>query len=283
MFVDVLIQQLIYGLGIAARIGHATKGLVYVCSGLFSLMAVGSWRDPTSSRSALGRIAVQPFGRILIAMIAIGLLLYGIWCGLEAYKGYRGFSKRPGLNLKKILKAGVHLCKALIYGYLSFEALELAFDVSSAGLAGDDDAFQETLAGIILSYPIGIVAIYILGFLMVAVGAYQGYLGLNAGFRKRLRLGEMNSLEVWGFTWVGRLGTMARGVVFIHIGYLLTVAAYTLNPDKVATSDGALKQLEQQLPPWLFSALALGLIAYGLYALVLARYRKVDMPQLNIR
>jgi hypothetical protein len=93
----------------------------------------------------------------------------------------------------------------------------------------------------------------------------------------------MNSLEVWGFTWVGRLGTMARGVVFIHIGYLLTVAAYTLNPDKVATSDGALKQLEQQLPPWLFSALALGLIAYGLYALVLARYRKVDMPQLNIR
>jgi hypothetical protein len=96
MFVDVLIQQLIYGLGIAARIGHATKGLVYVCSGLFSLMAVGSWRDPTSSRSALGRIAVQPFGRILIAMIASVCSSMGFGVALRHTKGIGASAKGQG-------------------------------------------------------------------------------------------------------------------------------------------------------------------------------------------
>jgi type IV secretory pathway VirB2 component (pilin) len=81
--------------------------------------------------------------------------------------------------------------------------------------------------------------------------------------------------ETWA-SRVGRLGLAARGVVFTVIGVFLMVAALTANPKQARGLSGALQALEQQpVGPWALGIVALGLVASGLYMLVLTRYRRI--------
>jgi Domain of Unknown Function (DUF1206) len=53
-------------------------------------------------------------------------------------------------------------------------------------------------------------------------------------------------------------------------------AALTANPSQARGLSGALRTIEQQpFGPWVLGVVALGLVAYGLYMLVLARYRRI--------
>jgi H+/Cl- antiporter ClcA len=71
-------------------------------------------------------------------------------------------------------------------------------------------------------------------------------------------------------------GHAARAIVFGLIGAFLVKAAVGYEPDEAIGIDGALRKLAQQ--PYgevLLGAVAVGLIAYGVYCLVQARYREV--------
>ena len=75
---------------------------------------------------------------------------------------------------------------------------------------------------------------------------------------------------------VGGLGLAARGIVFMIIGVFLIVAALTAHPNQARGLSGALRALEQPpFGPWTLGVVALGLMAYGLYMLLLTRYRRI--------
>ncbi|HEY0097615.1 MAG TPA: DUF1206 domain-containing protein, partial [Pyrinomonadaceae bacterium] len=100
--------------------------------------------------------------------------------------------------------------------------------------------------------------------------------GYSAKFRKRLKVGEMSERGVLWATRSGRAGFIARGIVFLIVGGFLIQAAWYYDSSKAKGLDGALQNLIQQpFGPWLLGAVALGLIAYGLYMLVEARYRRI--------
>ena len=76
--------------------------------------------------------------------------------------------------------------------------------------------------------------------------------------------------------FLGRFGYAALGVVFSIIGIFMIVAAIQHDPQQAKGLDSALKTLLQQpLGPFLLGIVALGLIAYGVYSFVEARYRQV--------
>jgi hypothetical protein len=76
---------------------------------------------------------------------------------------------------------------------------------------------------------------------------------------------------------VCRFGMAARGVVFGIIGLFLLLAAWRNNPGEARGLGGALHSLQEQgYGPWLLGVVALGLVAYGGYQFVLARYRRID-------
>jgi len=81
--------------------------------------------------------------------------------------------------------------------------------------------------------------------------------------------------------WGGRAGLaghVARGVVFGLIGVFLTKAAFDYDPNDAIGLDGALQKLvDSPYGPYLLGLTAIGLICYGLYCLVDARYRDVSV------
>jgi hypothetical protein len=80
-------------------------------------------------------------------------------------------------------------------------------------------------------------------------------------------------------TWAvrtGQAGLTARGVVFVIIAYFLVQAAVTYDPNKAGGLGQAFQTLASQpFGPWLLGIVAVGLIAYGIYGLFLARYRRI--------
>ena len=74
----------------------------------------------------------------------------------------------------------------------------------------------------------------------------------------------------------GVAGHLACGVVFSLVGVFLAKAAIEYDPNEAVGIDGALLKLAQHdQAPLLLGLVAAGLIAYALYCLVEARYRKI--------
>ena len=93
-------------------------------------------------------------------------------------------------------------------------------------------------------------------------------------FREQLKEHEMSDKELAVSTWSGRLGLAARGVVFPIIGYSLLRAAIEADPSEAKGVGGALRFLEQ-MGPFVMAGVAAGLVCYGVFQLVLAKYRRV--------
>lgn len=80
-------------------------------------------------------------------------------------------------------------------------------------------------------------------------------------------------------TWIvraGRFGLAARGVVFFVIGFFFIQAAKQSDPGQAMGLGEALASLQgQPYGSWVLGIVACGLISYGLYYVVQARYRNI--------
>jgi Domain of Unknown Function (DUF1206) len=68
-----------------ARLGYATKGVVYlIIGGLAAQLAIGHGGSTTDQHGALQTIYSQPFGPVLLGIVALGLIAYGVYSFVEA-------------------------------------------------------------------------------------------------------------------------------------------------------------------------------------------------------
>jgi hypothetical protein len=78
------------------------------------------------------------------------------------------------------------------------------------------------------------------------------------------------------FTIFGTIGHVARAVVFGIVAVFLLKAAYDYKANEAIGLDGALGKLYNTSGgPFLLGVVALGLIAFGCFSLVEARYRRI--------
>jgi hypothetical protein len=83
------------------------------------------------------------------------------------------------------------------------------------------------------------------------------------------------AIRTW-VIWIGTVGHLARMVVFALMGVFLTISAINYDPQKAVGLDGALAKLAHQADgPVLLGVVAAGLIAFALYSLSDARYRRI--------
>jgi Domain of Unknown Function (DUF1206) len=254
-----------------ARFGYVTKGIVYMVVGaLATLAAFGMRGETTDVRGALQEIETKPFGKIALATVAFGLIGYVLWRWIQALADTDG----KGTKLKGILVRIGYFFSGVVYAGLAYTAAKILFDVDEPDSGSSE--MQELWIARVMAVPFGRTLIILTGAFVIGFGLYQIYKGIKAKFRKRLKLGEMNEAEDNWAIWSGRIGYAARGVVFCIIGFFVIQAALHFNPDEAQGLDEALATLAQNYyGAWALGIVAVGLVAYGFYMLVEARYRQI--------
>jgi hypothetical protein len=252
-----------------ARLGYASKGLVYVIvGGLTAAAAFGSGGNDADSNKAFRFIAEAPFGRILVILVALGLLGYAAWRIINAIKdGERRGSEPKGLAIR----AGGFF-RGLVYVGLSYEAIRLAMG-GSGGQGSDQNA--EHWSARAMNAPFGRWLLVIVGLGIAGYGMYQMYRAWKAKLGKQLRLGYITDDFRRRLVAISRFGIAARSIVFLLIGYSIARAAWTRNPEAAQGTSGALQQIAS-LSQWLLALIAIGLVSYGVYQFLNARYRTIQ-------
>ncbi len=250
-----------------ARLGYATEGAVYALIGLLAAgAAFGTGGRATGQRGTLEVVAGRPFGSVFLGLIAVGFLGYALWRSVQAIAD----PDREGTDVKALGKRLGYGASALVYAGLALSAAGLSLGTASGGGTPDD------WTALLLSWPLGQVLVVCVGAAVVGISLRELYQAYKAEFLEYLKLGEMGEkVRKWTERW-GRLGVGARGIVFGIAGVFLIRAALQYDPQEARGLGGALRTLAQQpLGPWLLGAVALGLMAYGLFMLSVARYRRI--------
>ena len=261
-------------LEVMARLGHGARGAVYcLIGGLALLGAVGLGGQSGGSGSALRTLLGQPFGRILLGLIALGLAFFALWRFVEATTD----ADRRGSGWKALAIRGAHFIGGVIGLGLAGTALSLALGYGGGG-RGDDRAARDWTAWL-MTQPFGPWLVGLLGLVVVGVGIAF----VVKGWRGKVTEHLVCSRDVarWAVP-TGRVGFAARGVVFLITGGFLVVAAMHSRASQAKGLGGALDALEAQPFGWaLLAVVAAGLFAFGVFSFVEALYRRIDAPDLD--
>ncbi|MGF1489236.1 MAG: DUF1206 domain-containing protein [Prochloraceae cyanobacterium] len=141
-----------------------------------------------------------------------------------------------------------------------------------------DDSAKEHWTRILLQQPFGQWLVATIGAVAIGFGFYKFYKAYKAKFRKDLYLGKLERKKRESLVKISRFGITAKGLIFVIIGFFFIVAARQNSAEKVKGLDGALHALAQQTyGKFLLATVAFGLVSYGVYMLVQARYRRIDV------
>ena len=249
-----------------ARAGFVARGLVYGIIGVLALkLALGDGGKITNQQGALHTVAHQPFGKFLLTLVAIGLGGYSFWRLLRAAIGHGREGSDSGFDRVAAIASG------LAYGAMCVVAVKIVMG-SSGGSAGNA---KKTTAGV-FGWPGGTWIVGIAGAVMIGVALYQGYRGITKKFLEDSKTEQMGPRMK---EWIGRIGTvghLARMVVFGLVGIFLIKAAVDFRARAAVGLDGALaKLLHHSYGSYMLGIVAAGLIAFALYSLSDARYRRI--------
>jgi hypothetical protein len=249
-----------------SRAGFVARAVVYAIIGILALkLAIGHGGKLTNQQGALRTLAHEPFGKYLLTLVAVGLAGYSLWRLFRAALGRGPEGSDKGFDRLAALGSGV------AYGLMCAVAVEILLGSRSTSSATP----AKSAAGI-FGWPAGTWIVGLIGAGLIGIALYQGYQGITQKFFEKSKVEEMRP-EVK--KWIGRLGTvghLARMVVFGLIGVFLIKAAVDYNPKKAVGLDGALAKLvHHSYGSYLLGIVAAGLIAFALYSLSDARYRKI--------
>ncbi len=255
-----------------ARLGFFSKGIVYMTVGVLALLAaLDRGGETTDQRGAMQTILQQPFGRTILAVGGIGLFGYALWRLIQALFDPEHVH---GTGPKELARRGARFVSGVVYGGLGVAAWQM---VLRGGDDGGGNRTQDWTATL-MAQPAGGWLVGTAGLVAIGVGVWQIYKAWST------KLGDKLMLDKWSAPirpWIirfGRAGYAARGIIFCITGIFLLVAAKNHNAGEAKGVGEALQHIGGMSYGWIMlSAVALGLIAYGLFQLVEARYRKIEV------
>lgn len=238
-----------------ARFGYASKGAVYCIAGL--LTVAGSAAD---QHEAFSWLREQPFGRLLLIAVALGLVGYAVYRFGSAF----GDWERRGDEAAGIAIRAGSFARGVLYSGFALEVLRIALRGASAE---SSDANAQHWTSRAMDAPFGRWLVAGAGLGIVIYGLTQ----LRMKLTRQLDTASMGPRLIA----ISRFGIGARAVVFLVIGGSIFMAALRHDASRARGTEGALERLGSfgNLP---LIAIGLGLAAYGVYALLNARYRRIQ-------
>ncbi|GAB3232130.1 DUF1206 domain-containing protein [Hymenobacter seoulensis] len=253
------------GIRALARFGFAAKGVVYLLVGILALLAATGQQggQTADKKQAVQTLQELPGGSVLLGLIAFGLLGYIIWRFTQAFMD----TESKGSGAKGIGRRLGYIGSGLLYASLAWYAAQLAMN----GSANSSSNGQQTLTAKVLGWPGGEWIIILVGLIIIGSGIYQIYRAYSGKFQKHVNASDLPANQQNIVYRTGQVGYTARGIVMAIIGYFFVQAGRQSSARQVGTTDDAFDLLAT-MGPAVLGIVALGLMAYGVYMLVQARY-----------
>lgn len=251
----------------AARAGFVANGAVHVLIGLLALVMASGRHAQGDQGGALAAIAGVPLGFAVLWVVAVALWALALWNLLDGIVVFAGSDVKQ--QAKKWGRRLSSWAKAVAYAGVGLLAASAALGARSDGNESARSASRDVLA-----IPGGPVVLGLIGLGVAVAGIAFGVMGVRRTFEKKMDLPDgptgtaMRSLGVAGY--------LAKGVALLVVGILLLVAAVKVDPGQAGGTDAALRALlATPFGPWSVGAVGVGLIAYGMFLCLRARYERL--------
>lgn len=255
-----------------ARAGFASRAVLSCTIGILAALAAFGDRDgqTTDQKGALRELHDKPYGQVLLAIVAFGLFGYALWLFVQALMD----PERPAQPKKTrpFLRAG-WFAAGTLHTALAIYAIGLA---TGAAAGSREDGMKSWTARLMGWDGVGPAIVGGLGVIVLGLALYDIYKAAKAKIDKHLDLSSVGRSTKKVIVDLARFGLASRGVVFALIGTFLVMAALRTNAREVKSLGDALATIQGWTFGWLLLAIvAFGFIAYGVYQLVEARYRRI--------
>ncbi|MGW4806308.1 DUF1206 domain-containing protein [Kitasatospora sp. NPDC004272] len=250
---------------VAGRSGFVARGVVYALVGVLALrIAFGAGGEEADRQGALHQVAEQPFGTVLLWVLAVGFVGMALWRASTAVFGEAG-RKKTG---SRVLSAG----RAVFYGFVAWGTAAYA---AGSGGGSDSDSTSKDWTATTLGLPGGRWLVGTAGLVLAGVGAAIAVRAVQRRFLRKLDTGSMRPRTRSAVTGTGVSGNVARGAVYAAAGAFVVVAAVRFDPDRARGMDDTLRSFAGSAAgPWLLVVVAAGLVLYGVFSFASARWRR---------
>jgi hypothetical protein len=245
------------------RFGYAARGSVYVLLGALAFVAAVDGGRTPDSRSALGTLLQMPFGKMMLMLIAVGLLAYTLWCFIDAGldlddKGNdaKGWTARTA----KMISGALHVLLAFTAGALA---------IGSESPTGGHDRTEHWTAAL-MQQPLGRWLVALVGCIALAISAQHFVKAFREKYKESIRYTPSSRR----LDPLLKLGLVAHGLVVALVGAFFIWAAWTADPSRAGgVRDALLIVRNADASQTLFAIVGLGLLAFAVYCFVQAAFR----------
>ena len=238
------------------RLGFAGRGFLYIVIASLVILT-GRTEDLTGALEYLG----HGLGKALLAVLAVGMAMYGLWRLSDAAFGMESGRRRWKAWAKRIGAA----TSGAIYCWLAFKAALILLAKPPSRNETQQHAAQA------LHFNGGELLLYGAAAILLGAGLVQLYKAARATFLRHLD--EDAARQAW-VKWLGRVGYAARGVIFLTVAYMLWRSALDHSAAEAGNLDDALDWLSGPVR----TSVAAGLLLFGAFSMVEAAYRPIRKP-----
>ena len=247
-----------------AQTGFTAKGIVYILVGILAFMAafeLGGQDENSATRTGVFEWLQDTGGKFLLGLIAIGLLSYVLFRFVQSFSGY---------HEEKAGKRIMYFFSGLAYASVAFTAISMIMK----GQQNNGDKNQQ-LASDLMNKPMGDWLMIIAAIIFTAIGIYQLYYAFAQKYKDHVQKLELHSDRSKFLLRMGKIGYIARGIVWLLVAFLFSRAAMHHNASEAGDTGKAFNFIEQgYMGSYILGAIGLGLLAYGIFSVTRARYER---------
>jgi len=252
-----------------SRFGIGSKGVVYILvGGLSAMAAFGVGGKTTGSKGALQAFSDNTLGQILLVLITVGLLAYVFW------RMYQTFAdpEDKGSDFKGVFRRVGYFSSGLFYGFLAYSAIKMIFNAGGSSSGG-----KESLIATLLNQDFGKYLVFAVALIFAGKAIWQAYRAYSGKFKDKIKETKLDEKVRGLLLKAGRFGYTSRGVVIAIIAFFTFKAGLTHSSEKAGGTKEAFQFLQNEGGTIWLGIIALGLIGYGLFMILKARYREMSL------
>lgn len=249
---------------VAMRSGYAARGVLYGTVGLLALAASAGGGPAPGLVGTVQRLGQLTWHKPILFALALGLVLYAIWRGLDAVLDLAGHGRGFG----RVERFGLFFVAIL---YLVFASYAARLAVGGAYAPGSGVRLGALVAEL-LARPAGRWFVVLVGVGTISFGAHSAWKGVSRDYRRHLRATRLLERAIPMISF----GLIARGAVFCVMGGFIARAGWNQEPLAAGGFGAALGHIRSvDYGRALLGLVGTGILAFAFYCFIEATHREL--------